>query len=211
MKTRYKVLRFAGGMLLGAIGFLLVMSLFMLASCSSATKDIASAANAANKDAHGIVQHANDAIAEVDSPPDEVPVTPEVLGWLGSIKSHLVAIVAGGERVKSTSARIIERVPDVENRTPWWAALLKLALWVAALAGVVWLLATTGIGRAIKTFVWGLGFLIPQQAKTSAKFDYEYLQTNQHDTDRRESIAARRAGDPAYNAAYTRLNREGKL
>lgn len=182
--------------------FFAIGVIITLPACQRATKDIASSANAANRDANGIVRHAQDAIVEVDSPPADVPATPEVLGWLGAIKSHLVAIVASGESVKKSSARIIERVPDVEDKVPWWAALLKLFAVIGVLALVVYIGFATGLFKFIKAWLWGLGLFIPKAKVSSAKLDAEALADP---SKLPQAIASRRTIDPAYDAAFRKV------
>lgn len=199
MKMKDRLLQIGGAIVLLAAIAMIVVALCNMGGCSSATKDIASSANDANRDAQGIVQHANDAIAEVDSPPDDVPVTPDVLAWLGSIKSHLVAIVAGAEGVKKSSARIIERVPQVEDKVPWWAALLKLFAVIGVLALIVYAGIATGVFKFIHVWLMGMGLLIPKAKVSSAKLDAEALADP---SKLPQAIASRRTIDPAYDAAF---------
>lgn len=179
--------------------------LICLSGCHSPTRAIADGAMKAGRESTEIVQHAEAALAEVENPPPDVPASPDVLAWLGGIKSNLLAIVTKGKSINATATTIVQQVPHVEDKVPWWASLLKLLAWVAGFGLVAWLLWTTGIGALIKRFVWGLGLFIPKAKVSSAKLDAEALEDP---AKLPQAIASRRTIDPAYNAAFEKIKAE---
>ena len=95
----------------------------------------------------------------------------------------------------------------VEDKTPWWARMTgNVALAVLALAAIV-LLWQTGIGGLVRRLVYTFSWFIPERASRSAALDAKMLHDDNPAT-AREVIAARRASDPAYNAAWQ--NQKGR-
>lgn len=187
-----------GSLLLLALA-MLVFGLSSMGGCGSATKSIADAAVEVSRRSEKIAQHVAAARSELASPPEEVPVTKGTLAWTGSIDSHLVAIGHNAVGIADQAAIVSTKVTQVEDKVPWWAALLKLLAWVAGLGIVAWLLWTTGIGAIIKKFLWGLGWFIPKAKVSSAKLDAEALADP---SKLPQAIASRRTIDPAYDAAF---------
>ena len=187
-----------------------VAMLLALFGCSSHTRNIASAAQKSGQEAGEIVQHAKAAQAELDAPPEEVPATPPVLAWLGSIKSHLLAIEKKAGNVRTHAATIGQEVTHVEDKVPWWAALLKLFAVLGILAVLLYFFVATGAMKVVRGIVWGMGKLIPARALTAAKFDFEHHQKHPDDVEHREAVAANRGKDPAYDAAWRKFKQEAE-
>lgn len=176
--------------------------------CKSHTKAIADGAMKAGRESSEIVQHAEAAIAEIDAPPPEVPAEPDVVAWLGGIKSNLLAIVVKGKSINATATTIVQQVPHVEDKVPWWASLLKLFAVLGILAATLYFFIASGAFKVVRGIVWGMGLLIPSRALTAAKFDFEYHQKNPDDAQHREAVAANRGKDPAYDAAWRKFKSE---
>lgn len=87
----------------------------------------------------------------------------------------------------------------VEDAIPWYGRVLSLVSWALIIVGIVAILWTTGLGRLIKAFFWSLGLFIPKRAMREAAMDLKESVTG------RESVAAKRASDPAYEAARRKL------
>lgn len=87
-----------------------------------------------------------------------------------------------------------------------WGIVKTLSMW-GIIAVVAFLLATTAAGPVIFGFVRGLfqkvGLLIPRSDAIRAKFDAERIESAAATPPEREAVAAHRASDKAYDAAYT--------
>lgn len=89
----------------------------------------------------------------------------------------------------------------MQDRTPWWAQLLRLGLWTAIIGGVLTLLIYLGVGPLIRRLLASLGMMIPAPTKSWAKLEAE----GKHE----EASAAMRT-DPVANAAYKRAKKAQK-
>lgn len=107
--------------------------------------------------------------------------------------------------VESSSIRT--SLHGVEDVVPWWATLMgQVALAAIAIAVLVFLWRS-GLFTLIRSFIWGLGFLIPKRSKREVDLDMKVLSPESRVTPR-ETVAAKRASDPAYAAAYDRAKRK---
>jgi hypothetical protein len=93
---------------------------------------------------------------------------------------------------------------NIKDSTPWWADLLSYGFIAAAILGICVLLWYTGIGTFIKKVVYSLGLFIPEKKIQQAKLLAE-AKDESDPTTIREAIAAFRAGDPAFDAAYKKV------
>jgi hypothetical protein len=74
-----------------------------------------------------------------------------------------------------------------------------------AVVGVAVILWTTGLGALVKRALWGFGLLLPRSAVSDADLARSMLDPSRPES-AREYVAARRASDPAFEAAW----RKGK-
>jgi hypothetical protein len=74
-----------------------------------------------------------------------------------------------------------------------------------AVVGVAVILWTTGIGALVKRALWSFGLLLPRSAVSDADLARSMLDPSRPEG-AREYVAARRASDPAFEAAW----RKGK-
>lgn len=95
-------------------------------------------------------------------------------------------------------------IGNVKDSTPWWAELLSYGFISMAVLGVCFLLWYTGIGSLIKKLCYSLGMFIPDKKLQQAKLLQEAKDASDPTTIR-EAIAAIRAADPAFDAAYKKL------
>ena len=102
------------------------------------------------------------------------------------------------------SSDIAKASANITNTTPWWADLLSYGFIALAIVGIVVLLWYTGIGKLIQKFIYSLGLFIPDQKKQQAKLLAE-VKDETDPTTIREAIAAFRASDPAFDAAYKQV------
>jgi hypothetical protein len=111
-------------------------------------------------------------------------------------------VVSRAERIYDLAADIHERIPHIEDRTPEWvSALLWCGIAVVAVAVVI-VLWQTGIGSAIRVAV---GWL-PRRKVNDAELAAGMLDPSNPE-DAREYVAARRASDPEFDAAWRRLKK----
>ena len=195
----------SAALLLVAAGLL---ALFLAAGCQSHTKQIADGAMRAGRESTEIVQHAEATKADLDAPPPEVPATPETVAWLGRMVSNQLAIINKAQSINKTATSIVQQVPHVEDKVPWWASLLKLFAVLGIIAAALYFFVASGAFKVVRGIVWGFGLLIPARAMTAAKFDFEYHQKNPDDAQHREAVAANRGKDPAYDAAWKKYKAE---
>jgi len=94
----------------------------------------------------------------------------------------------------------------VEDVIPWWATLVGRAAIAAAVVAVLIFLWRSGLLSLIRSFVWSLGLLIPKRSKREVELDLKAMSPESPVT-LRESVAAKRASDPAYAAAYENAKR----
>jgi hypothetical protein len=90
-------------------------------------------------------------------------------------------------------------LPGVQDVTPWWASLMG---WIAiATAGVAaaWLVHALGLGQALRL---ALGW-IPRPKVAEARLAAAVADPDKPE-DIRELIAAKRASDPLFDAAWAK-------
>ena len=117
-------------------------------------------------------------------------------------KREQVAILAASEE-------IVRALPGVKDVTPWWASLLSWGLIALSVVGVVALLWMTGLGAFVKRLLAAVGLMIPAAERREANLAAKAIDYGS-DVSVREWIAARRASDPMFDAAYRRERRDRK-
>lgn len=117
-------------------------------------------------------------------------------------KREQVAILAASED-------IVRALPGVKDVTPWWASLLSWGLIALSVIGVVALLWMTGLGAFVKRLLAAVGLMIPAAERREANLAAKAIDYGS-DVSVREWIAARRASDPMFDAAYRRERRDRK-
>lgn len=111
------------------------------------------------------------------------------------------------QAIQGAVASIREELPRVEDRTPWWAMIVGRVAIAGALIAIIILLWQTGLGALVRRLVYSVSFLIPRRAQREAAMDWKIVNADDPAT-MRESIAAKRASDPAYNAAWKHAAKE---
>ena len=102
------------------------------------------------------------------------------------------------------STDIAGAVGNVKDVTPWWGEMLSYGFIALAIIGVCVLLWYTGVGTLIQKTVYSLGLFIPEKKIQQAKVLAE-AKDETDPTTIREAIAVMRASDPAFNAAYKKV------
>ena len=119
-------------------------------------------------------------------------------------RSHEADTVADAATIATEAAyigkgtqEIHAALPGVTDRTPWWADLLRWLAIAAAGAAAVWLLTASGILGAVRA---ALGW-IPAPKRRAASLLAAAVDEARPETTR-EAIAAMRAQDPEFDAAW---------
>ena len=112
------------------------------------------------------------------------------------------AAMSDQEEILDYTTDIFLTLPQVRDATPWWATLVNRVAVAASILGVVFLVWHLGIGHLIKRMFWAIGWFIPSGAMRSAEMD---LKVENEKVTPSEATAARRSGDPAYEAARKKL------
>jgi len=157
---------------------LLFLILVALSACSSARAISVSASQIHNR--AGEIRRLAGELA-----PDNVPAIAP-------------AIDAEAAAIQQSVGVIHREVTGVKDTTPWWATLLQVGLWAVILVAVVVLLLQTGIGQALRAAVG----LIPRRTRAEAQIAAAVLDPAKQENVR-EWVAARRAADPLFSAAFT--------
>ena len=113
-------------------------------------------------------------------------------------------VVTRAGRIHDLASDIHGRIPHLEDKTPAW---LETIWWLAAAAvvlGICVLLWQTGLGTAIRVAV---GWL-PRKKVQDASLAAGMLDPSKPE-DAREYVAARRASDPEFDAAWRRIHKKG--
>jgi hypothetical protein len=106
-------------------------------------------------------------------------------------------VVTGATRIDTLAAGIHVALGGVEDKTPAWMSMLTWIAIAAVVVAVVVLLWQTGLGTMIRIAV---GWL-PRKQRQDADLAAGMLDPSKPE-DAREYIAARRASDPYFDAAF---------
>jgi hypothetical protein len=153
----------------------------LTAGCS-ATKEIASSASVAASAAHSISERASFIVANSSQP--------EIVAAAVVIKGDTAVILHEVSQISTA-------VAGVKDIVPFWA-LIQWALGAVVAVALVVALWQTGIGQAIRL---ALGW-IPRRVQNEADLAGKMLSDDP--TTAREFVAAKRASDPLFAAAWGR-------
>ena len=128
-----------------------------------------------------------------------------------AIKTHGLEIndpqvVSSADKIIALSSSIHSDLSGVEDKTPAWMSMLT---WIAAAAVVVAvcvMLWQTGIGTAVRLAIgW-----IPRRKANAASLAVDMLDPTSPEGER-EYIAAQRAQDPLFDAAFRRAKKQKEV
>jgi uncharacterized protein YceK len=167
----------------------------LMVGCSS-VQAIADGLAATHERATAIERAATGIAAEAAKPEPDLPAI-----------VHAASQIASDARsIQSEVSSAQGHLGGVENRESQWALALKWGGIAAAIVALVVLLAWSGALVPIRKAFYALGLFIPEATKSSAllaaKANIEGT-TPRHE----QQIAADRASDPAFNAAYRQAER----
>ena len=176
--------------------------LALLAGCQSATREIANSASE-------IGTLATSSKARFESIADATAGGGITNKEIRNISADATLGVGEQSAIIKSVDNIHEQVTKVSDNQPWWAAMIGKVATAAAIIGVGFLLWQTGLGYLIKKIVYSIGWFIPASVKREVALDAKNLESDNPAT-LRESIAAKRASNNAYNAAW-KLQRRKQL
>ncbi len=168
------------------------MLVLLLGGCS-ATREIASGAVDIRANAESSKGRFEAIGSETASPAPDV----------GRIAHESAEGVREQDAIIAATERIVSAIPGVQDTTPWWAVLLtRVIAFLAAVGalGVAWYL---GVGTLLSRLLWSLGLCLPRRARDDAALARAMLDPERAEGPR-EYVAARRAADPAFDAAFKR-------
>ena len=175
------------------------LSIAILAGCQSASKNIAQSAS----EIGSIASTSKSRFEYIADTTDGGETTAKEIRGIN-------AEANSGIQEQSNIIGLVEvvhtNVTGVTDNQPWWASMLGKLATAAAIIGVAFLLWQTGIGHIIKRVLYSIGWFIPTSTKREVSFDVKNLD-NDNPATLRESIAAKRAGSSAYNAAWKQQRR----
>ena len=114
-------------------------------------------------------------------------------------------VVHGATRIDEHAAAIHGDIPSVQAVTPAWLSTLQWWGIAVAVAGVAFVLWQSGIGTAIRVAV---GWL-PRRKVTQAELAVDMLDPDRPEGER-EYVAAMRAQDPEFDAAFRKAQTRRK-
>lgn len=110
------------------------------------------------------------------------------------------------ESILKQTNDISVQLTKVEDSVPWWASLIQWVMICLSVLGSGFLLWYLGLGKLTQKLFNNLGLMIPERKKTAAKLLDESLSSPEKV---REAIAAMRASDPTFDAAYRKVHKKG--
>jgi hypothetical protein len=112
-------------------------------------------------------------------------------------------VVTRAERINVLAGDIHGSIPHLEDRTPAWLSTLWWVAAAVALVAAAIILWQTGLGTAVRI---AIGWL-PRKKVIDADLAAGMLNPDKPE-DAREYVAARRASDPEFDAAWRRLHKK---
>jgi len=141
-------------------------------------------------------------LAKVSSNATEIQAESQALIDHGRLVGDKEVVTRAG-RIHDLASDIHGRIPHLEDKTPVWLSALWWAAAAAALVAVAVILWQTGLGTAVRVAV---GWL-PRRKVQDADLAAGMLDPDKPE-DAREYVAARRASDPEFDAAWRRIHKK---
>lgn len=113
-------------------------------------------------------------------------------------------VITRAEHINDLAADIHGQLPYLEDKVPAWLTTLWWVAAAACVAGVCVILWQTGLGTAIRV---AIGWL-PRRKVQDADLAAGMLNPDNPEN-AREYVAARRASDPEFDAAWRRIHKKG--
>jgi hypothetical protein len=174
--------------------YILILILCVLASCKTPTEKIATSATTVET----LAQSSKERFQKID----EIVKTKDM--DVRSVQSETQAGVVEQEEIISLTKSTLVDLTKVEDKVPWWVGLINYIMITLSILAVCFLLWYTGIGSLIKSLCYSFGLFIPKVKLEQASIARKTLEEGDPTT-AREMVAALRASDPAFDAAYSKL------
>ena len=113
-------------------------------------------------------------------------------------------VVTHAQRISNLAADTHVRLSGLEDKVPAWLSTLWMAALAMVVVGIVIVLWQTGLGTAVRV---AIGWL-PRSKVRDADLAVGMLDPNNPEN-AREYVAARRASDPEFDAAWRRIQKKG--
>ena len=182
-----------------------LLSIQILGGCQSASRNIAKAASNTSAVASSSLDKFNEisSLAQASSARFEGHADQDGLSEQATIIGLAETGADEQQSIIQSADDIHSALPGVEDQKSAFERILGNITIIIVVIGVAIILWQTGLGLLLKRVFWGLGLLIPKRKVMEASLDRKILEESDP-ASIRESIAAKRSADPAYNAAYKR-------
>jgi len=137
---------------------------------------------------------------EIREHADEIIVATDRIDYNGE---EVKQIRSNAEAIRKAVGDIHTALPNVTDRTPWWADVIRWLALAAAGAAAVWLLTASGILGAVRA---ALGW-IPRRQIDTAEMMSATLAHDKPETVR-ELVAMMRAQDPLLDKAMRQIKQD---
>ena len=169
----------------------------VLVGCKSPTAQIAKDANQVST----LAQSSKERFIRID----EATKT-EVID-VASIQAEASAGTKEQDTIVDLTKSTLVALTKVEDKVPWWASLLSYIMITLSIIAICFILWYTGLGTLLKSIFYSLGLFIPKAKLEQAELAKKTLDESDPVTPR-EMVAALRASDPAFDAAYSKLSKK---
>jgi hypothetical protein len=174
--------------------------LLVLVSCKSPTKAIAVNSNEIST----IAQSSKEKFELID----EVSKTKDL--DVVAIQSLAKDGTEEQKKIITLSKDNLVQVTKVEDKVPWWAELLNTGFIFGIIITVVFLFFYTGLASIVRGLLMNIGLFVPKVKMEQANIVHKAMETDDPVTFR-EAVAALRASDPAFDAAFKKVSKKEKL
>lgn len=176
---------------------LFLFIIVLVAGCKSPTAQIAKDANQVST----LAQSSKERFIRID----EATKT-EVID-VASIQADAAAGTKEQDTIVDLTKSTLVALTKVEDEVPWWASLLSYVMVTLSIIAICFILWYTGLGTLLKSIFYSLGLFIPKAKLEQAELAKKTLDESDPVTPR-EMVAALRASDPAFDAAYNKLSKK---
>lgn len=176
--------------------YLLLLCL-VLVGCKSPTAQIAKDANQVST----LAQSSKERFIKIDK-----ATKTEVID-VASIQAEASAGTKEQDTIVNLTKSTLVSLTKVEDEVPWWASLLSYIMITLSIIAICFILWYTGLGTLLKSIFYSLGLFIPKAKLEQAELAKKTLDESDPVTPR-EMVAALRASDPAFDAAYNKLSKK---
>lgn len=185
--------------LLACLAVLVLVAVFAVVGCKSDTRRIAEGASEVTL----LAGDTKDKLAQIIEllRPYAQQIGALVFALLDAARDNQDGIIGRAAEVQSAAAGVTDKV---------WAgwAVLKLWGWVFLIITIVGAAIYFAVGPIIRKVTAWLGWFIPRADQEAAEMDLAAMRAHPESAPVRESIAAKKARKPTYDAAFRKAKRK---